>query len=287
MGSDEDRGREIDQLAYWIYAVVRPWNDRGSEAPPCTGITAAPVHALPHRDLAAIVSPVSLDEFGPQALAANLRDATWVTVNVLAHQQVLAWLLGRYTVAPFRFGNYCSVERVRETLNCHYQNFAETLSRVERATEWGVKLYCDREAMAERVRTTNVHVQRLDEEAGRKPEGAVYLLRKRRERLVQMEVECLLEAHSCHSYQQLAGRASEAVTNPVRPRSVPGTGGEMILNASYLVADVNLQGFRAAVTALEEIAAPLGLTYELTGPWPPYSFVNMVLEDLSANAPRG
>lgn len=283
-GHAEDENASVPRasaLECWIYAVVGPWNDGGSAVPPCTGITGAPVSAIAHRDVAAIVSPVSLDEFGPERLAATLRDAAWLPVNVLAHQQVVAWLLGHYTVAPFRFGNCCSVARVREMLTCHYEDLADTLRRLRGATEWGVKLYCDRKAAAEWVRATNAQVRRMDGEASRGSMGTGYLLQQRRERIVQQEVGCLLETHSRRSYQELVSLASEAVTDPVRPRSARGAGEEMVLNTAYLVADANVHAFRATVATLEEIARPMGFTYELTGPWPPYSFVNLVLGDFA------
>jgi hypothetical protein len=46
----------------------------------------------------------------------------------------------------------------------------------------------------------------------------------------------------------------------------------MLLNGAYLVRrdDGRLQD---AVAELESLYGPRGVTYELTGPWPPYNFV--------------
>jgi hypothetical protein len=49
-------------------------------------------------------------------------------------------------------------------------------------------------------------------------------------------------------------------------------GGEMILNGAYLVVSGEEQQLREAVQELEERFGADGVTYELTGPWPPYNF---------------
>ena len=46
----------------------------------------------------------------------------------------------------------------------------------------------------------------------------------------------------------------------------------MILNGAYLVASGEEQQLREAVQELEERFGADGVTYELTGPWPPYNF---------------
>jgi hypothetical protein len=46
----------------------------------------------------------------------------------------------------------------------------------------------------------------------------------------------------------------------------------MILNGAYLVP-VGDAGLRAEVERLAAEHEPLGITYEVTGPWPPHNFV--------------
>ena len=47
----------------------------------------------------------------------------------------------------------------------------------------------------------------------------------------------------------------------------------MFLNGAYLVAADRVRAFRAALDELEAEVGPKGAVYELTGPWPPYNFV--------------
>ena len=46
----------------------------------------------------------------------------------------------------------------------------------------------------------------------------------------------------------------------------------MLLNGAYLVAAGREDELRAAVEELRARFGPDGVTYELTGPWPPYNF---------------
>jgi gas vesicle protein GvpL/GvpF len=45
----------------------------------------------------------------------------------------------------------------------------------------------------------------------------------------------------------------------------------MLLNGAYLVPDGD-ERFAAEVARLAEEHADAGITFELTGPWPPYNF---------------
>jgi hypothetical protein len=47
----------------------------------------------------------------------------------------------------------------------------------------------------------------------------------------------------------------------------------MFLNASYLVATADDVQFRERLAELESAHRGDGVEYELTGPWPPYNFV--------------
>ena len=57
--------------------------------------------------------------------------------------------------------------------------------------------------------------------------------------------------------------------SPAQDRRLSGHQGEMVLNASYLVADADVPAFHSLVA---ELAASYGVPLELTGPWPPYHF---------------
>jgi hypothetical protein len=49
----------------------------------------------------------------------------------------------------------------------------------------------------------------------------------------------------------------------------------MFLNGAYLVRVAGEGEFREAVESLRGELGPEGISFELTGPWPPYNFVEV------------
>ncbi|MEW6233288.1 MAG: GvpL/GvpF family gas vesicle protein, partial [Chloroflexota bacterium] len=139
--------------AFYVYAVARPRQGREPGNLPTEGIVPpAPVYTVAHRDLLAVVSPVSLAEFSPEALETNLQDTGWAQARVLAHQRVLAGLLNGYVLIPLKFCTlYASQERLFLLLTQHHQALDDAMRRLEEATEWGVKLFCNRRRLVEWV----------------------------------------------------------------------------------------------------------------------------------------
>ena len=66
----------------------------------------------------------------------------------------------------------------------------------------------------------------------------------------------------------------EAKINPVQPRELTNRDEPMLFNGVYLVDDAAADDFTGVVANLQSHFAPRGLAVELTGPWPPYNFVN-------------
>jgi hypothetical protein len=226
-----------------------------------------PVVLVTDREVAAITSAVPLEEFGAEAIEDRLRDPEWLEEKVRAHDAVLEAALERTTVLPFRFGAiYLGEAQVRQML-AERSEFAGVLSRLRGAIELGVKGIVDRDAFRER----------LADERGLGQEavggGRAYMERKQFDRdldeaLRRFATDCAHESH-----ERLAAAAAGARANAVQQREVLGPEREMLLNGAYLVRADQLQGFRTSLSALQERYGPEGVTYELTGPWPPYNFV--------------
>lgn len=263
-----------DGVSY-VYAVVRGY-EPGSTAVPCAGIGGAQVSLRTHHALAAVVSAVSTEKFGPGALPRELEDATWVAASAFAHHRVLVYLLGHCTVAPLKFGTLCrDATAVGEMVAAHYVQFDEALTRVHGATEWDVKLSCDRGALLEHVGRTHSRLRRMADDAAALPEGAAYFARRKADEYAWREVDTLVAGHALEVRERLTRVARAAVVHGVRPpRTRPG-GSETVLHEAYLVADEDRERFFAAIAGLQCTFGPAGLVLALNGPWPAYSFVRL------------
>lgn len=275
------RERGEENYGYYVYGVVGDNSSQPIEGLPEEGIDLAyPVYALPYRAIQAIVSRVSLQEFGQEALEINLNDIKWLEAKVRAHQGVLEEVLDSRTLIPMRLCTiYRSESRVQEMLARYYDDFVEVLARLEGKQEWGVRVYCDGKTLAQRVGEVSDRVKELKTEMAKKSEGAAYFLKKKMDETVAEEVERISDEYAQCSHDRLSSHAEEAVVNPLQSKELTGRQEEMILNGAYLVLEEQLPAFQAELESLVEEYGDLGFGCEMTGPWPPYNFVTIHFEE--------
>jgi hypothetical protein len=247
----------------WLYCVTA----RG--APPHTGGVAEEhqPRAVTAAGLTAIVSTVPLRDFGEHGLKRNLNDMQWLEGVARAHEAVLEQTLDDAPLIPMRLCTiYRSEEQVQALLAERREQFTEALAALEGRGEWGVKVTADRERVA----------QRLREREQQRPAGVggSYLGRKQQDLRLRDEVDAALDAAVQESHARLEEWAVASELLPPQRAELSGHSGEMVLNGAYLVDDERLEGFGTVIDELgRQYGGDKGLTFELTGPWPPYNFV--------------
>ena len=275
---------------YYVYGVTKRNGHQAIEDMSLEGIDPGHgPHAVEFEDIQAVASDVPLCEFGQKALAKNTEDLEWVTSKVLAHQAVLEKVMTSGPLVPFRFCTiYRTQSRVREMLSQNYDQFSDCLAHLDGKQEWAVKGYYDHEILAAAVGETSGRVRELEAQAVGKSGGAAYFGKKKAEDAADDEVErvideCVQRTHDC-----VAGHAEQAVISRPQKKEVTGRAEEMVFNGVYLVAGERMPDFRAELDALKRDYGSLGFTYETTGPWPPYNFVKLDLEqNTSSLSPAG
>jgi hypothetical protein len=228
------------------------------------------VETVQRGDLAAVVSAVPLSEFGDEHLKENLERMDWLERTARAHEEAIAAVRARATVVPMRLCTvFRSPDAVAGMLDREGDALRDALARLEGRTEWGVKVLADLAAAR-----AGLAAEGADEagDAGLS-EGRGYLAARRREREADDALDARLRTAVREIHESLAAEAEAALRNPVQHRELSGYEGEMLLNGVYLVDDGRTAGFLTRIDALAERHAPLGLTLERTGPWPPYNFV--------------
>jgi hypothetical protein len=246
--------------AVWLYGVL-PGDAADPDGWP--GVAAgAPVRAVRRAGLCALVSDVPMPEFGTEALQQRLEDLDQVEALARAHEQVLDRAPG--PVVPFRLCTiYSSDASLIAMLDGEHAALAATLERLRDAQEWGVKAYLTHRASDDAVT------------AGSPDSGGAYLARKREVREAAEDARRLSEEAVERIHAGLSEHAAGAVLSRPHDRRLAGREETMVLNASYLVPDERLEEFRALVAELDGRHRDDGLELELTGPWPPYHFVDV------------
>jgi Gas vesicle synthesis protein GvpL/GvpF len=246
---------------FYVYGIV------GRQKPALAGVmgvdAASPVFVLDDDGLGAIVSEVPLAEFGDEALRSNLEEVSWVAAKVRAHEDVLERAAREAPVLPLRFGTiYRSLDRVRDFLAGDRTDLASTLEQLRGKREWGVQSLVDRDRLGQAVHASDPRAVELAEATEAKPAGTAYLGRKRLERHLEARADQLAARLAGEAHERLAAVAERAVLEQ--------TAG---LKGAYLVDEARDDDFRRVLEDVGREYEPFGIRFELTGPWPPYSFV--------------
>jgi hypothetical protein len=256
----------------YVYCVV-PAHER----PPLEGLRgvdpASRIELVGNDRLSAVMSRVSLEEFGEEALRRNFEDMAWLERTARAHQAVLDRALeGAAAIVPMRL---CTIfedeEHVGGMLERQRDVLVDALERVRDRREWSVKVLADPRAVEAGVRARD---STESAEPGTAGAGHAYVARKRLERSLRERSRELLEAAAEEVHERLGKEAEAATLLPPQRRELSGRSGDMILNAAYLVQLSRVDAFATAVEGLREGHRDLGLELVLTGPWAPYNFVD-------------
>jgi AraC-like DNA-binding protein len=257
-----------DELAVWLYCVARAGDPLPDRLP---GVHAAHAVERIERDgLSALVSRVPLDEFGEESLRRNLNDLGWLERVARSHEAVLEHALARATIVPVRLCTIFDDEQgALEMLDERRAALVAALDALAGRSEWSVKLLVDRAAL-EQAAAADLS----DDAAGTAPgSGAAYMLRRRHERESRELAERLARGLAEDVHARLRDRASDAVLSAPQNRELSGHEGDMILNGAYLVDAAEVESLRELVAALQDRHRALGARLELSGPFPPYNFV--------------
>jgi hypothetical protein len=215
--------------------------------------------------VAAIVGPVDLGEF--DRLDERLNDLAWLEQKARAHEAVLDRLVGEGAIVPLRFGAiYRHLDEVAAMLGERSDEFAADLDRVRGRVELGVKGFVEREALEATLAS-----ERVAASVGG-GSGRAYLERRRMQREITEEAAAILAEAARSTHERLLEHSVAGAVSRPHSRELSGRSEEMFLNAAYLVSAAD-ESLRGEVADLGRGYASLALTFEVTGPWPPYSFV--------------
>lgn len=246
---------DMPGMAYYVYGVI--------ENVPVSSICGIDkrhhVFTIPFNGIAAIVSHVSLDEFGEEPLKENLKSLEWVKEKVLGHERVVEEVMRLCTIIPMKFCIiFNNAKRVLGTLEENYNSFTGLLKTYFNKYEWGLKVYCGP----------------MEEAPISAASGREYITLKKRERDMALEHERRVNVSVREIFRKVRGLAEDVRINRVAPREfLPERDKTQVLNASLLVENANTEELSRVVENLGGMYKKDGLLLELAGPMAVYSFV--------------
>jgi hypothetical protein len=260
-----------DARAIWVYALA----ERGATLPGLAGVAGAQVRLIDADGLTAVVSNVTLEEFGEEALRRNLEDLAWLEAVARAHHGVIDAAARLFTLLPMRLATvYSGEETMVAGVTAHAAQFRSALQRLQSRTEWGVKAYV---VPAPREAASGSPGPAAPARQAEGADSGLAYLRRRRDALSASRDSARGAADSARAvHAELERHAVDSRLHPPQSAQLSGRPEAMVLNAAYLLDDERAAGFASAVRVLGERHPRLRL--ELTGPWPPYSFTADELE---------
>ncbi|WP_083982146.1 GvpL/GvpF family gas vesicle protein [Actinomadura hibisca] len=254
--------------AVYLYGVARGLDPAALDQ--VTGVGGAPVRPITAGDLTALVSTVELAHYGEQALRANLEDLEFLEATARAHHDVVDRAAHAAATAPVRIATiYRDDQRVEEILTRQREQFTRVLDRVAGRSEWGVKVHAHPEAYeaAPDPAAPDGGEQRAGGGA-----GTAYLHRRQQQRRQHQNAARHIAEQAQAIHAELADHAVATRQHPPQDPRLSGHQGTQILNVAYLLDDEQADGFAAVAHTIGERLP--GITVEVTGPWPPYSFID-------------
>lgn len=265
----EDRVPRLE-VGWYVYCVI-PFS---AELPLIDGIDERfPLVMVSDGEIGAMASPVSLAEFGSEALHRNLEDIRWVAEKARRHEEIIEAMMRKDPVLPMRFGTiFLSTDRVRGMLRENSARFQEAFEYLRDKEEWGLKGFSDRHLLKEWALREDHEFSRLSEELNARPPGLAFFLKKKLEQRASATA-LEKEAELVHIAEDaIRGRVVDMVRNPLIFRRAMGREVEMVLNLACLVLKEEVKAFLAEVGCWNENHAAKGLELQTSGPWPPYNF---------------
>ena len=261
---------------FYVYGVMSSSDAEAIDAMPEAGIDPAHgVALLPFRDLQIIYSPVSAEAFGPDVLAENMKDPEWVQQRVRAHALVMEQFRTGSTLIPLRFGAvYASEEEIVAMVDERYAYFSDALDRLQNKQEWGLRMYSDVETLRMRISEGE---QKVEESLDVISKGIARFIKDEMEKMESLDEEELIRLITEHSIRRTHESLLEVAESGLFKPLMGGENsekGRLISNAAYLVPQDKEEVFQALIEELASESMSLGLRFELTGPWPPYHFVD-------------
>jgi hypothetical protein len=222
-------------------------------------------------DVTAVISEVSLEEFCGEIAEARLQDLSWVAPRARRHEEIIEKIMRHAPVLPVRLGTiFSSVHSLTSRMQRHHDAVARFLEEVTDRDEWVIKGIINMEkardaAVAAAIAKKTEQLQALSP-------GLRYLEEQRIRKTAEKEFHLWLGAILNSMNKELKSYAADLCERRLQTREVTGSDHEMVANWAFLVPRENVRDLTARISTINSAYESEGLSLELSGPWPPFSF---------------
>jgi Gas vesicle synthesis protein GvpL/GvpF len=223
---------------------------------------AGPVRLLDlDKGLFVAVADLPLDKYNESAISSGLANLDWVSRVAVAHEAVVESFVASKAILPMKlFTIFKTDERAFEHVRSQRARIATLVKRVANQQEWGVRVVLDR-TLAAAAPNKKVAART----------GVSYLAQKKVQRDASRELASRARETVASLFDRLAARSGDAKRRSAS--ELPAQGGPLLLDAAFLVPRARATVFKTLVGRESKVLARQGYGLTLSGPWPPYTFV--------------
>jgi len=232
--------------------------------------------SLVFDNFSVIVKTVSESEFSEENLKRNLSDIQWLESNVRDHLAVINRFMESNTLIPFNFGTiYQSTESLKKFITDYSDSLKENFLHVGGKEEWAVKIYCDRKSLSDRIDELSTDAAALEEQIMASSPGKAFLLKRKKADLIENETDRLCKHYGQKYYDEFKILSESTCLNNLLPKELTGRMDTMIFNGAFLVSKNKVSDFKSTAELLRTKYGSICFIIEITGPWPPFSFISI------------
>ncbi|MFH1288104.1 MAG: GvpL/GvpF family gas vesicle protein [bacterium] len=237
-----------------------------------------------HRELEAVVSKVSIEEFTSEKIRKSAQeDLNWIKEKAVIHERVIEDAMkmdGRFlNLIPMRFGIIFKDETgLKASLDKNYSKIINVLEKIRGKQEWGLKVYLEnREKFRDKIKSKNTLIKIKEAQISSLPEGAAYFMEEELKDVVSKEMNKELSNIAESIFEDLKEYAVGGVKCKILQREITGIKEDMVLNAAYLVCKEKVEDFKKEIEDLNQKMQAKGFCLEYSGPWPAYNFASLAM----------
>ena len=237
------------------------------------------VFVIPFRELEAVVSKVSFEEFASEEIQKKAQeDLNWIKEKAIAHEKVIEEAMRKddkvLSLIPMRFGTIFKERAgLEETLNKDYLKIREVLDRIRGKQEWSVKVYLkEREKFEQVIKDKNETIKEKEKEIASLPEGLAFFMEEELKEIIAKEINKELNNFAEDIFERLKDFSFDLAKGKLLEKELTGKEKPMVLNVSCLILEDRIEDFKKGVEALDQGINTKGFYLEHSGPWPVYNF---------------
>ena len=225
------------------------------------GISGTDLNVVSFDEITAVVSDVKRSEL--------IADKS----NAIEYAGVIETLAQQFTLLPVRFASIMeSAEAIIKMLEKNYNEIRHNLQKIENKYEFGLKVFCDSEKLKLELRIKSEADTQTPEKLETEIKNSVYkdyvdkkLKEHRLEELMLTYVDSVIAKITGYLYRL-------NTVNKFKKMATTTT----IIDAVFLLDRERKDGLIHVIGDLQNQYP--GLNFILTGPWPPYNFVEIAIK---------